>query len=39
MFSVFDFAGGAAAAVLLVLVTSLASLFVVVGMRDDWREA
>ena len=39
MFSVFDFSGGAAAAVLLVLVTSLASLFVVAGMRDDWREA
>lgn len=39
MFSAFDFSGGAAAAVLLVLVTSLVSLIVVVGTRDDWREA
>jgi multiple sugar transport system permease protein len=34
MFSAFDFAGGAAASVLLVVVTSLASLAVVLGLRD-----
>jgi multiple sugar transport system permease protein len=34
MFSAFDFAGGAAASVLLVVVTSLASLAVVFGLRD-----
>jgi multiple sugar transport system permease protein len=39
MFSVFDFAGGAAAAILLVIVTSLASLAVVAVTREDWREA
>jgi len=38
MFSVFDFAGGAAASVLLVIVTSIASLVVVLGLRDRWRE-
>jgi multiple sugar transport system permease protein len=39
MFSVFDFTGGAAAAVLLVIVTSLASLAVVLGMGARGGEA
>jgi multiple sugar transport system permease protein len=39
MFSVFDFTGGAAAAVLLVIVTSLASLAVVLGLGERGGEA
>jgi multiple sugar transport system permease protein len=34
MFTVFDFAGGAAASILLVLITSLASLVAVLLLRD-----
>ena len=37
MFSAFDFPGGAAASILLVVITSLASLLVVLAMRDRWR--
>ena len=37
MFSAFDFPGGAAASILLVVVTSLASLAVVLALRDRWR--
>lgn len=39
MFTVFDFAGGAAASVLLVLITSIASLVAVLALRDRWRVA
>jgi multiple sugar transport system permease protein len=39
MFTVFDFAGGAAASVLLVVVTSIASLLAVLALRDRWRAA
>jgi multiple sugar transport system permease protein len=39
MFTVFDFAGGAAASVLLVAITSIASLVAVIALRDRWREA
>jgi multiple sugar transport system permease protein len=39
MFTVFDFAGGAAASILLVLITSLASLAAVLLLRDRQREA
>jgi multiple sugar transport system permease protein len=39
MFTVFDFAGGAAASVLLVLITSAASLIAVLLLRDRAREA
>lgn len=39
MFTVFDFAGGAAASVLLVVITSLASLAAVLLLRDRVREA
>lgn len=39
MFSAFDFAGGAAAAVLLVLATAAASLIAVLALRDRQREA
>ena len=38
MFTVFDFGGGAAASVLLVLVTSAASLIAVLALRDRWRQ-
>jgi multiple sugar transport system permease protein len=37
MFSAFDFPGGAAAAILLVIVTSLASLVAVMALRERWR--
>lgn len=37
MFSAFDFPGGAAASILLVIITSLASLLVVLALRDRWR--
>jgi multiple sugar transport system permease protein len=37
MFNAFDFPGGAAASILLVIITSLASLVVVVALRDSWR--
>jgi multiple sugar transport system permease protein len=39
MFTVFDFAGGAAASILLVLITSTASLVAVLALRDRWRGA
>jgi multiple sugar transport system permease protein len=39
MFTVFDFAGGAAASVLLVVITSVASLAAVLLLRDRVREA
>jgi multiple sugar transport system permease protein len=39
MFNAFDFPGGAAASILLVIITSLASLLVVLALRDRWREA
>jgi len=39
MFSAFDFAGGAAASILLVVITSLASLVVVVGLSEREGEA
>lgn len=38
MFTVFDFAGGAAASVLLVIITSVASLAAVLALRDRVRE-
>jgi multiple sugar transport system permease protein len=38
MFSAFDFAGGAAASILLVIITSFASLVVVAALRDRWQE-
>lgn len=38
MFTAFDFAGGAAASVMLVLITSAASLAAVLILRDRWRE-
>jgi multiple sugar transport system permease protein len=38
MFTVFDFAGGAAASVLLVLITSALSLAAVLLLRDRWRD-
>ncbi|MBO6717912.1 MAG: sugar ABC transporter permease [Rhizobiaceae bacterium] len=37
MFSAFDFPGGAAASIMLVIITSLASLLVVVALRDRWQ--
>jgi multiple sugar transport system permease protein len=37
MFNAFDFPGGAAASILLVIITSLASLVVVVALRDSWQ--
>ena len=39
MFTVFDFAGGAAASVLLVIITSIASLIAVLLLRDRVKEA
>jgi multiple sugar transport system permease protein len=39
MFTVFDFPGGAAAAVLLVLITAVFSLFAVLMLRDRSRES
>lgn len=39
MFTVFDFAGGAAASVLLVVITSVASLIAVLSLRDRVKEA
>jgi multiple sugar transport system permease protein len=38
MFSAFDFAGGAAASILLVIITSFASLVVVAALGDRWQE-
>jgi multiple sugar transport system permease protein len=39
MFTAFDFGGGAAASVLLVLITSALSLAAVFSLRDRWRSA
>jgi multiple sugar transport system permease protein len=39
MFTVFDFAGGAAASVLLVIITSVASLVAVLALRERRRGA
>jgi multiple sugar transport system permease protein len=39
MFTAFDFGGGAAASVLLVLITSASSLAAVFSLRDRWRSA
>lgn len=37
MFNAFDFPGGAAASIMLVIITAFASLLVVLALRDRWR--